>query len=167
MKSFQVSTNRTGIHRVVKVQLFDTIDELRAAYERLEGVNLGADPHPPTACMIPWVRKGAAGARGSAWEDRDPRPHLATLWFAADTVTAVELAHEATHAAAHLYSVDCYRDNARASAHLHGWNEPIAYLVADIFGAVAIRFIDYGISLDVGRARNYGTAEHPPHRRSA
>jgi hypothetical protein len=153
---FQLSTNRTGTHRVVRVELFDTLEQLReAAVAR--GYARADEQHPPMALMIPWQRPEGG------WEDREPRAHLATLWFARDTVTVVEIAHEATHAAAHLYSVDCYRNHARAAAHLHGWNEPLAYLTADIVGHVCRRLIDEGLDLAVGRPRHYGTAEHPPH----
>jgi len=149
---FQTSTNRTGTHRIIKVELHDTVAEIAAWYA---ATYPGAhDPrHPATAAFTP----------RADWADRDPRAWQGTIHLARDAVDMVVVMHEATHAAAHLYSIDLYRDHARASAHLHAFNEPLAYMVGDIAGRIGRRLIDLGVELNVGNPEHHGTAEHPPH----
>ena len=129
-RRFQVSTRRTGVRRVVKVRVFDSAAELQEAAAVYGGTAIES-----------WSKAGGATiSRHGPWEDRDPRPFQATIFLARDQLTLDVIAHEATHAAAHLYSIDGYRDNARASAHLRLANEPLAYLVSDIFTAIVGQF---------------------------
>lgn len=136
MRRFSVSTRRTGLLRVIKVEVYDTREELAAVYERLwrqVGAKVtDADLETVAASVVP----------RTDWEDRDPRPYQARMLLCAETLTATVMAHEAAHVAMHLYSMDNYRDHARASAHLHGSNEVVPYIIGDVFSAVAQRISD-------------------------
>lgn len=150
-RDFQVSTNRTGIHRVVRVRLYDTLVELRDAH---------AAAYPdddPGVAPVAWYDPRRE------WVDRDPRPVVGRMHLPLDQATVTLIAHEATHAAAHIYMVDGYREHARATAHLTPWNETLAYLVGDITGEVCGWIVDHDIALTVGRPRDYADDEHPAH----
>ncbi len=149
---FQVSTRRTGRLRIVKVEILPDEATFQRRYRAL-GLAAALLVDVPDDYRV----DGACIPRRT-WEDRDPRPHQVTLLFLGEQITASLIAHEATHAAAHLYSIDRYRDHARASAHLHIGNEPLAYLVADIFSEVARKTQEAGINLVVG----YSKAQRDP-----
>lgn len=152
MLRFQLTTRRTGLRRIVKVAIHDDQASMEAEYYRLAGIaQLIADV--PQTYMV----HGACFPRRD-WTDRDPRPHQATILLSFEHVTATVIAHEATHAAMHIYSIDSYRDHARASAHLHGGNEVVPYLVGDIFSAITERVVASGHDLVVGAGRTYRDA---------
>lgn len=83
---------------------------------------------------------GAVTVSRPGWEDRDPRPFQATIFFSREDLDLTVISHEATHAAAHIYGIDCYRDHARATAHLNISNERLAYLQSDIFRLIVYNF---------------------------
>lgn len=145
---FQVSTRRTGLLRIVRVEVLEP-GEFRAAYfrewARRNASTSHLDGYDVLATVLPRLD----------WEDRDPRPYQARMLFRADHLTATVIAHEATHAALHLYSIDSYRDHARASAHLHVGNEVVPYLVGDIFAGIAQRMSTADGRLQVGFGRDY------------
>lgn len=87
-----------------------------------------------------YTNAGAVTISRHGWEDRDPRPFQVTIFFSRDDLDLTVISHEATHAAAHIYSIDCYRDHARATAHLNISNERLAYLQSDIFQSIVYNF---------------------------
>lgn len=142
---FRISTRRTGIRRLIRVSIYAEHADFMTAYHR-ESRRRGLADGTPDGYRV----EGACLPAFTTWEDRDPRPYQARILLALEYATAATIAHEATHAALHLYSVDCYRDNARAGAHLHVGNEIIPYTVGDIFVAIAQRLLDAGHALHVG-----------------
>jgi hypothetical protein len=146
---FQLTTRRTGLRRIVKVAIHDDPASMDVEYRRLSRrAELISDV--PDAYVV----HGACFPRRE-WEDRDPRAHQVTILLNLEHVTATVIAHEATHAAMHLYSIDCYRDHARASVHLVGGNEIVPYLVGDIFSAITNRLLQTGHELRAGLGRTY------------
>lgn len=149
---FQVSTHRTGIKRVVRVVLHDTEDSLERAFVRR---------HPGEAFTTDGITTGAFFDLPATWEDRDPNPRVGGTIHLPPEPTMTLIAHEATHAAMHIYSIDGYRDHARASAHLNGHNEAVAYMVGDIAGGIGAWMLDHARRVDIGRPRDYGSPGHP------
>lgn len=144
MLSFQVSTRHTGVLRVVKVRVYPDRKAFYAEYVRLMGKPLEelTKDHPGQDI------DGLCISR-NGWVDRDPRAHQATILLFEPTVTAAIIAHEVTHAAMHLYFVDRVRNSARAAAHMSIANEPVAYMVGDMFKTITNRLISEGIALHV------------------
>jgi hypothetical protein len=129
-RRFQVSTRATGHLRVCKVVVFDNAAQMRAHTYRY----LRAD--------FPGEYDQAAGITlyRQNWADKDPRPFQATIYLNRDDLTLTLIAHEATHAAMHFYSIDGYRNNARASAHLTGDNEQVAHAMSELFSGIVWHF---------------------------
>lgn len=146
---FQTSTRRTGLKRVAKVAVIDDRDEFDAALAdalRLVGAEREHALNEPDG----W-RSDAVTMGRETWEDRDPREHMVTMMFWTPAITAHIIAHEATHAAMLIYSIDSYRIYSRAASHLHVANEQIPYMVGDFFAGIASRVLAAGINLDTGR----------------
>lgn len=141
---FQVSTRRTGHLRVVKVDIFDEYADFLETYHRY-GKQAGYVTEVPDGYQI----DGACISRKD-WDDRDPNPYQARILLAWPTITASIIAHEITHAALHLYSIDSYRDHSRAAAHVNISNEVIPYIVGDLFAAISHRILASGADLNVG-----------------
>lgn len=143
---FQISTRRTDILRTIRVTVYDDHAEFNAAFRRESSRRQLSTDVPENfqvdACCLPRMDH----------EDRDPRAYQLRIMFARPALTATVIAHEATHAALHIYSIDSYRDHARATAHLHVGNELIPYMVGDIFSAIARRLIHEGHDLNVGQS---------------
>lgn len=148
-KRFQVSTRRTGLLRIVKVELYDEADEFNAAYAKAWTRHNGVRHDVPQGYSV----LGTVIPRLD-WEDRDPRPYQARMLLRLDSITATLIAHEAAHAAMHIYSIDGYRDHARASVHLHGGNEMVPYMVGDIFSGVAQRIVE-DLPMRIGYGSEY------------
>lgn len=153
----QVSTNRTGIHRIVRVRLFDTIGEMVEAYAR-------RFPDDPFLASDRWDIEGLF-IPPADWDDRDPNPYQGEVWLPLDVVTMTAVVHEATHAAGHLVFVDGLRDHSRASAWINGRHELLPYLVADLSSDIA-RLVSRALAdrdrtLDIGEARYYTAPEYP------
>lgn len=142
---FQVSTRATGMRRVVKVVVFDTVEQMREHLSKQRGC-------PPGY----WDKAGAATGFRDEWDDKDPRPFQATIYLNRDHLNLTTIAHECVHAAMHFYSIDGYREHARASAHLHGGNEPVAYAASELFSAIIWHFD----TIPIGHGDDYGEPAH-------
>lgn len=156
---FTVSTRRTGILRVVRVDVLEP-DEFERLYQR-EWRRRGIDHREIVVAGQDLVVQGTVIPRLD-WVDRDPRPYQARMLLSRPALTGTLIAHEATHAALHLYSIDSYRGHARASAHLHIGNELIPYLVGDLFSAILQRLDLGGEPLPTGWGRDYRDRLDPP-----
>jgi hypothetical protein len=146
---FQVTTRRTGIRRIVKVVIIEDRDAFKLEVDRVLKA-AGGDRESDLPEPAGWQVEACCISRAT-WEDRDPRAHQATIIFWAPEIDASKIAHEAAHAALHLYSIDSYRDYARASAHLHIGNEQIPYIISDLTAAIFSRVLGAGIDLPPGR----------------
>lgn len=129
-RRFQVSTRATGHLRVAKVIIFDTAQEMRRHYYRHRHGTPGKYDH---ALAI-------TTARSDDWTDQDPRPFQATIYLCREALNLTIIAHEATHAAMHFYSIDGYRNNARASAHLWITNEAVPHAQSELFSSIVGHF---------------------------
>lgn len=147
---FQVSTRRTGLLRVVPVEVHHDADEFASVYRRRWApLTRDSDPTDVAGSVIPV----------KTWADRDPRPVICRLMLLALEQNAMPISlviHEATHVAMHIYSVDGYRDNAKASAHLRGANEAIPYIVTDIAVSIAKRLQRLGFDVHTDDPKRYG-----------
>ena len=144
---FQLSTRRTGTYRVVKVVVYETQEQLTEQLTKLYPLD---DTAVEALGCCHLVRNA-----DNEVADHDPRPHFVTLYFSRGTLDGTVIAHEAVHAAMALYQIDCYRQNARAMAHMKPENEIIAYLVGDIFSAVVQKLDLKGEPLPTGWGRRY------------
>lgn len=149
MHRFQVSTRRTGILRVVKVAVIDDRDTFLAEVDRVLAA-AGGDREHDVPEPSGWQVDACTIARAD-WSDRDPRSHQATILFWTPAIDVGKIAHEATHAAMHIYSIDGFRDHARASAHLHIGNEQVPYIVSDLSSSIMRRVLALGLDLKPGR----------------
>lgn len=148
--AFQTSTRRTGIRRIVRVRIIEDRDRFRTAATRAilaAGGHLGQVPVEPDG----WQADAYTIAGTARWSDRDARPHQATILFWGPVLDAGKIAHEAAHAALHIYSIDQYREHARAAAHVHIGNEVIPYIVGDLTTAICERVLRAGVNLTPGK----------------
>lgn len=151
-RRFQVSTNRTGLHRTIQVRLYDDPSALLAAFRR-------AHPDEPDQ---PGYETGAFFVTPDDWEDCDPRASVGGTMHLPAGADLVLIVHEATHAAMHIYSIDGYRQHARATAHLTAWNETVPYLVGDIVGKIVGWMHAHDLQVTVGDPHAYGDTLRPP-----
>jgi len=70
---------------------------------------------------------------------------LGTIYLCEDWLDVNTIAHEATHAAMHVYACDVLGIYSRAMRHIGGFNEDIAYLVGDLVGDVMTELYDLGL----------------------
>lgn len=132
-QTFHVSTRRTGLLRTIRVDVYNTQAEMLTVYER------AWRKLAVTRFDDAWSVQGSCLPARPMWDDRDPRPYQARILLHHEHLTVAMVVHEATHAAMHIYSIDGYRDHARASAHVRGENEVIPYMVADISTSILNR----------------------------
>lgn len=120
---FRVATTATGPRRQIWVHVYEDRDEMARAHETARGRVL--DPNNVIA-------GGVVCQQGYRWPKPDPTPVIVMrLWTG--QLTTRTIAHEATHAAALLFFMDCVRGwDSRARPYLMGDNEPLAYAVGDI-----------------------------------
>jgi len=124
---FRVATTATGIRRQVFVHIYQHQHEMAEAVKNARG------EEPPHGVTI----GGALDIQQSyQWPQPEQAPIVVMrLWIG--QLTAHIVAHEATHAAAAFYFMDCVRSwDSRARHHLRGDHEPLAYLVGDITSEV-------------------------------
>lgn len=62
--------------------------------------------------------------------------HMALIRLHLGQLDTDTIAHEATHAAVHIYFGDCAYWDSRARAHMTGGNESIAYLIGELTGRI-------------------------------
>lgn len=116
-----VSSVATGHRRSVVVFVYDTREEMVAAanaYSPGSGDGAGAVCHSLSGIF-------PAPAH---------RRVLAIVRFSREDLSAEIVSHEMTHAACTLYLYDKLGRYSRAISHIHGSNEPLAYLVGELTG---------------------------------
>ena len=141
VRRFQVSTRATGTLRIAKVIVFDTAQQMRHHLTR----------YSPGCPPSYFDDAGASTSFRDEWDDRDPRPFQATIYLNHEHLNLTTIAHECTHVALHFYQIDGYREHARASAHMHGGNEPAAYAMSELFSAVIWHFE----TIEIGHGSDY------------
>src|SRR5687768_1461752 len=116
---FRVATRASGIRRQVWVHVYEDREEMVRAHQKHRGQEYTAEHNIA----------GGVALGGFRWPKPDPGPIVVMrLWTGQLTTRTV--AHEATHAAAPFYFMDCIPGwNSRARTSLTGDNEPLAYLI--------------------------------------
>ncbi|MFF9565745.1 hypothetical protein ACF1AJ_20520 [Leifsonia sp. NPDC014704] len=132
----RVATRATGIRRQVFVHVYDDQAELARAHA--EARDRAYDPDDDVA-------GGVAIQQGFQWPRPETTPVVAMrLWTG--QLTTRTIAHEATHAAAAFYFMDCVAGwDSRARAHLMGDHEPLAYLIGDLAAEVTAELYRLGL----------------------
>ena len=88
----------------------------------------------------------AGGFRNTGGYEHNHAPvDLGTIYLCEDWLDVNTIAHEATHAAMHVYACDVLGIYSRAMRHIGGFNEDIAYLVGDLVGDVMTELYDLGL----------------------
>lgn len=121
---FSVSSLATGVKRSVLVHIYPDKPALvaaaRAYGSTVSETDTGAITH----------------SFGYSWPASPGLRNMALIRLHADQLDSNTIAHEATHAAMHIYFADCAGWESRARAHMTGGNEPVAYLIGDLTGAI-------------------------------
>lgn len=124
---FRVATTATNRRRTVYVHLYDDVEEL--ALQHCKARNMAYSPGSD-------IGGGLAVQQGHMWPSPEYGPvTVMRLWTG--QLTTRTIAHEATHAAAYMYFMDCLPGwDTRARTVLGGGHEPLAYAVGDITARV-------------------------------
>jgi hypothetical protein len=132
----RVSSRALGHRSRVRVYVYDTLEELRAAADRFNGTD----------------NSRAAGVT-QLYANADDSACLPVVRLCRTHLGSTVVSHEMHHAAAALYGVTT-RPEARARAHLTHYNEPFAYLFSDLFASLVAALYRHGY---------YDTEEAPAH----
>jgi hypothetical protein len=122
----RVSSRALGERVFVRVLVYDTLEEMRAAAWRYNGNDVSE-----------------AAAVTQALVDQDGRAGMVTVRLARDRLGCTVVAHEMHHAATALYGAHV-GDRVSRLAHLNHFNEPFAYLFSDLYGALVRRLYALG-----------------------
>lgn len=135
---FRIASRATGIRRQVWVHVYDDREQLARAHTAAR--NKPFDPDDDIAGGV-----AVQTTHGFAWPAPDPGPVIVMrLWT--EQLTTSTIAHEATHAAATFFFMDCLPGwDTRARAVLLGDHEPLAYLVGDISAGVVAQLYRCGL----------------------
>lgn len=130
---FTVTSRATGIARSALVHVYPSKAALLAASRafgaEVDEADTGAITH----------------SFGYRWPASDDMRHMALIRLHLDQLDSNTIAHEATHAAMHIYFADCAGWESRARAHMTGGNELIAYLIGDLTGAIHFQLHKRGL----------------------
>lgn len=127
MRLIRVSSRATGERRILRVHLYDTLDEMRAAGEAYNG-----EPVPNAL--------GLCQAR----QDEHGNPFAVLIRISAEYLGTAMIAHELHHAATTIYRMDMVNEGDLASQHLTHWNEPMAHLHSDLLEGLMGRLYQLG-----------------------
>lgn len=135
---FRVATRATGIRRQVWVHVYDDQQQMAKAHTEARGKVY--DPKDDIGGGVVYQT-----THGFPWPQPDPGPVLVMrLWT--KQLTTRTVAHEATHAAAAMFFMDCLAGwDSRARAVLLGDHEPLAYAVGDISSEVISNLYRLGL----------------------
>lgn len=122
----RVSSRALGHRSRVRVYVYDTLEELRAAATRFNGGD----------------HTNAAGVT-QLYSNADDTDCLPVIRLARTHLGSTVVSHEMHHAAAALYGVTTRR-SSRARTHLTHYNEPFAYLFSDLFASLVDRLYRHG-----------------------
>lgn len=122
----RVSSQALGHRSRVRVYVYDTLDDLRAAATRFNGAD----------------HSNAAGTT-QLYSNADDTACLPVVRLARTHLGSTVVSHEMHHAAAALYGCTTRR-GARARAHLTHYNEPFAHLFSDLFASLVAALYRHG-----------------------
>lgn len=130
---FSVSSRATGVRRSVLVHVYEDREALLAA-----------------ANAFGFPEQSAPGGLTHSFGYPHPAPehlrHMALIRLHRGQLDSNTIAHEAAHAALHIYFGDCAKWHSRARAHVTGNNEPLAYLIGDLTGAIHFKLHELGLT---------------------
>lgn len=130
---FRVTSRATGVARSALVHVYPDKPALLAAARAFGSQVSEADTGAITHSF------------GYSWPASPAMRHMALIRLHADQLDSNTIAHEATHAAMHIYFADCAGWESRARAHMTGGNERIAYLIGDLTGAIHFQLHKRGL----------------------
>ncbi len=119
--NFKVSSTALGRRFSVLVHVYETMAELQAAGAAFDGGDYSD-------------AAGLCHCFGFTYGDAPQL--LALVRLSKDVVSDKIVIHEMAHAAMHVYEAGRVRPYSLATKHLHGSNEPFAYLSGDLTVAV-------------------------------
>lgn len=114
----RISSRATGERRHVRVYIYPTLDDMRAASDRFNG-----NDH------------STAGGTTQAYLDDDGRTSVPIIRLAATHLGSTIVCHEVHHAATGIYGSTLGPD-AQLGEVLFFNNEPFAYLYSDLFAGL-------------------------------
>lgn len=126
-REITVSSRALGKREFVRVVVYDTLEEMRAA---------------ATACNDN-DHSSALGVTQAVVEIETLRAHRVTVRLARPCLGVRVVSHEIHHAATALYGAYT-RDRISRKAHLTHANEPFAYLFSDLFASLVQRLYALG-----------------------
>lgn len=132
-RRWTITTHATGRPRDVDVYLYDKVSHMRAAATRHS--KLWETDFAPFGDAVA-VTHGFQHIRVNGDGSEEEQPLAAILRFSRDKLTPEIVAHEVTHAAQHLYVLDCVGEHDLAADHYSAANETFAYLLGDLFETV-------------------------------
>lgn len=121
----RVSSRATGTRRHVRVYVYDTVQEMRAAGEAFNGNN-NDDAWGLTQAYM-----------------REGRITLTVIRLCTESLGAPVVAHECHHAAEAIYG-STLAPQARARTHLSHHNEVFAHLFSDLYGNLNLQLWRHG-----------------------
>ena len=125
-RRIQVSSRALGYPAQVRVYVYDTLEQLRAASERFNGVEV------PRAAGIT-----------QAYPDANSGAVIAIVRLARDWLGTTIVSHEIHHAATAIYGASLPDDTTAAEVLTHH-NEPFAHLYSDLFGRLVKALYRHG-----------------------
>jgi hypothetical protein len=126
MRLIRVSSKALGPRLVVKVHIYDTVQELRDAAEAFNGTEHG----------------DAVGVT-QVWADENGRAGSVIVRLARPCLGGRVVSHEMHHAATALYGAHV-GDRISRRAHLNHHNEPMAHLFSDLLYRLVDRLYALG-----------------------
>lgn len=102
-----------------------------------------------------WYERGPGGTLASGaflntggYAHNDAPVDLGTIHLCEEWLDLSVIAHEATHAAMHVYYCDVLGIYSRAVRHIASTNEAIAYLIGDLVGDIGEKLYERGLFAD-------------------
>lgn len=153
MREFQISTRHTGERRVIKVMVYDTVEQLKRATRKRDGF-YGFVQEPQwyeqmaaTTNSLSLVRVGADAAD----KDEPSKPYI-TIRLSRDKLHEFPteiITHESTHAALYLYHHDIGHDVPGREDEIIlpdlEKQEILCYLVGEISRKVVNKLYEYEV----------------------
>lgn len=132
MRSWTVSTHASGRPRDVELHLYSSARSMRAAANRW-AVEVGTGETFHNA-------DGVCHGFDRIRVDEDGYEHedelVCIIRLHEKRLRPDVVAHEVAHAAQHIYRLDLIDEDGAVSDHMHAGNEPFAWLMGELFGAV-------------------------------
>lgn len=125
-REITVSSRALGERASVRVVVYDTLDEMRAAATRYNGNDV-SDAAAVTQALV----------------DQEGRAGAVTVRLARGRLGSTVVSHEMHHAATALYG-SRIGDRVSRAAHFTHFNEPYAYLFSDLYGKLIERLYALG-----------------------